>query len=167
MRTLELVYDPENLSRAWRWILSNPDAAYKNLFRSAYLNYSVADASLLDDLRDRLHRGVYEPEAACKIYQPKPSGLLRQMTLLTIEDQVVYQAMINVIADRLRPRVQSRYNNEVFGHVLAKPDGTWFDQKWQNSYARFNAAARKAHADGFVYAAHFDLTSFYDSLDHG
>jgi hypothetical protein len=89
------------------------------------------------------------------------------ITLLTVEDQVVYQAMVNIVADRLRPKVSGRYNNEVFGNLLAPKSSIWFYQKWQSSYARFNWAARRAFADEYVFAASFDLTAFYDSLDHG
>jgi hypothetical protein len=167
MRTLELVYDLDNLERAWGYLRSNADAAYKNYFRPLYSNYAVADAEHLLDLRDRLKRRVYEPADASKVFQPKPSGLLRPITLLTVEDQIVYQAMVNIIADRLTRKVRDRYNREVFGHLLAPRTGIWFYQKWQSSYARFNWAARRAFADGFVYAARFDLSAFYDSLDHG
>jgi hypothetical protein len=137
MRTLELAYDLDNLERAWGYLRSNADAAYKNYFRSLYLNYAVADADHLLDLRDRLKRGVYEPADACKVFQPKPSGLLRPITLLTVEDQIVYQAMVNIIADRLHPKVRGRYNRDVFGHLLAPRTGIWFYQKWQSSYARW------------------------------
>jgi len=157
----------KNLQRAWGYIRSNPDAAYKNYFRSLYSNYAVADTDHLPDLRDRLKRGVYEPTDACKVFQPKPSGVLRPITLLTVEDQIVYQAMVIIIGDRLYPKVKSRYNREVFGHLLAPRSSIWFYQKWKSSYARFNWAARRAFEDGFVYAACFDLTAFYDSLDHG
>ncbi len=167
MRTLEHVYHPDNLARAWRWVRGNPEAGYKHFLRSLYLNYSVADVAQLDDLRDRLQRGVYEPAPACKIFQPKPSGLLRPITLLTVEDQIAYQAMINVVAERLHPKVKHRYGNEVFGHLLAGKTSIWFYKKWQACYASFNAAARRCFNDGFVYAARFDLTAFYDSLDHG
>jgi hypothetical protein len=57
MRTLEHVYNPDNLARAWQWVRSNPEPGYKNFFRSLYLNYSVADVAQLDDLHDRLQRG--------------------------------------------------------------------------------------------------------------
>lgn len=167
MRTLEHVYHPDNLARAWLWVRSNPEAGYKNFFRSLYLNYSVADAAQLDDLRDRLQRGIYEPAQACKVFQPKPSGLLRPITLLTVEDQIAYQAMINVVAERLHPKVKHRYGKLVFGHLLAGKTSVWFYKKWRTCYANFNAAARRAFEEGFVYAAHFDLAAFYDSLDHG
>jgi hypothetical protein len=56
MSTLKLVYEPTNLDRAWRWILSNPDAAYKGYFRTLYANYGVASAELLRDLGERVRR---------------------------------------------------------------------------------------------------------------
>jgi hypothetical protein len=167
MSNLKLVYDPTNLARAWRWILSNPDPAYKGYFRYPYANYGVASAELLRDLGERLRRGVYEPAPSCKLFLPKPSGVLRPYSLLTVEDQVVYQALVNVVADRLYPRVRRRYRHEVFGHLYAGRSGTWFYQKWQKSYAAFNQAAREAFAAGFCFTAKFDLTAFYDSLDHG
>jgi hypothetical protein len=167
MRTLEQAFHLDNLGRAWLWVRSNPDQSYKNYFRALYRNYAVADIELLADLRDRLRRNVYEPAAACKVFLPKPSGLLRPITLLTVEDQIVYQALVNVIADRLYPRIKDRYNRQIFGHLLAGKASTWFYGKWQDGYARFNRAARRAFQDGFKYAARFDLTAFYDSLDHG
>jgi hypothetical protein len=93
--------------------------------------------------------------------------LLRPITLLTVEDQIAYQAMINVVAERLHPKVKHRYSKEVFGHTLAGKSSIWFYKKWKTCYAGFNAAARRAFEEGFVYAAHFDLAAFYDSLDHG
>ena len=53
MSNLKLVYDLANLDRAWRWILSNPDAAYKGYYRALYANFGVASADLLKDLSER------------------------------------------------------------------------------------------------------------------
>ena len=167
MSNLKLVYDPTNLDRAWNWILSNPDAAYKGYFRTLYANYGVASTELLRDLGDRIRHGVYEPAASCKLFLPKPSGILRPFSLLTVEDQIVYQALVNVVAERLFPKVKHRYRREVFGHLYAGHGATWFYQKWQKSYAAYNNAARHAFVAGFNYTAKFDLTAFYDSLDHG
>src|SRR5262249_24672447 len=89
------------------------------------------------------------------------------LSLLTVEDQVVYQALVNVVAEHLHPKVKHRYRREVFGHLYAGRNATWFYQKWQKTYAAFNEAARGAFAAGFRYTAKFDLTAFYDSLDHG
>ena len=167
MISFNRIYDPDNLQRAWRWIRSNADASYKAYNREIYSCYSIADEALLADLRDRLRRNVYEPEHACKIYFPKSSGILRPYTLLSVEDQIVYQALINVVAELLYPRVRRRYNKEVFGHLYAGKSSVWFYRKWSNGYAKFNSAAREAFDSGYNYTASFDLTACYDSLDHG
>jgi len=167
MGTFELASAPDNLSRAWRWIRSNPDRAYKGYFRRLYRDYAFADTALLADLHDRLRRELYEPAHSCKLHFPKPSGVLRPYTLLTVEDQIAYQAMVNIVAEKLFPKVRSRYLVECFGHLYAGKTGIWFYRKWQDCYRLFNKATRKAVTDGFRYAARFDLTAFYDSLDHG
>ncbi|MEI7837598.1 MAG: RNA-directed DNA polymerase, partial [Planctomycetota bacterium] len=167
MTTWDEVVQPENLRRAWRWVCSNPDARFKDHFRDLYTAYAIADDTLLADLQDRLKRQIYTPTQACKVFLPKPSGVLRPYTLLGVEDQIAYQAMVNVIAERLLPRVRSRYNKEVFGHLYAGKSCMWFYRKWSDGYARFNMAARKAFADGCKITASFDLTACYDSLDHG
>jgi hypothetical protein len=84
-----------------------------------------------------------------------------------VEDQIVYQAAVNLVAEKLHPRVSKRYNKEVFGHLYAGKTSTWFYRKWSDGYKAFNAAATKAFADGLTFTASFDLTAYYDSLDHG
>lgn len=141
--------------------------SYKSYFRPLYQHFAVAEAAFLDDLADRLRRDIYEPEPSCKIFQPKPSGILRPISLLTIEDQIVYQAAVNLIAEKLYPRVVRRYSKQVFGHLYAGKSSIWFYRKWSDGYKAFNEAARQAFADDFIYTASFDLTACYDSLDHG
>ena len=167
MPDLDQFRHPDNLQRAWRWIRSNPDATYKSYFRALYQHFAVAEKALLDDLSDRLRRDIYEPEPSCKIFQPKPSGILRPISLLSVEDQIVYQAAVNLIAEKLYPRVVRRYSKQVFGHLYAGKSSIWFYRKWSDGYKAYNDAARKAYEDGFIYTASFDLTACYDSLDHG
>lgn len=159
-------FDLSNLHRAWRWTLTNTGSLYKNHFRQIYEAYSVADGKLLEDLRQRLKRGIYEPTDACKIYLPKKSGILRPYTLLSIEDQIVYQALVNVVAERLYPSARQRYYKETFGHLYAGKTSKFFYRRWQTGYRKFGSAIREAYNKGFVYRAFFDLTACYDSIDH-
>jgi Reverse transcriptase (RNA-dependent DNA polymerase) len=156
----------ENLQRAWQWIRSNPDRAYKSHFRELYSAYATSDGALLKQLKSRLDRSIFEPSDACKLFLPKPSGILRPYTLLGIEDQIVYQAMTNVVAERLHPRVRAKYNRQVFGHQYAGASSLWFYRKWTDGYKAFNRAAETVFANGYVWTASFDLTAFYDSIDH-
>lgn len=166
MTTINDFLKKDNIYRAWRWIRSNPDATYKSYFRELYSIYAIADEALLDDLRNRLKRGIYEPSHAIKIFFPKPSGILRPYTLLTIQDQIVYQAAMNVIAEKLFPKIRHRYYKDTFGHLYAGKKSIWFYRKWSTGYSKFNNAVRDAFNGGFVYSASFDLTACYDSIDH-
>lgn len=155
-----------NLRRAYRWLLSNPDARYKNLFRDSYAAFAIASAQNIAQLSKDLRDQRYQPTHASKIYLPKGSGLLRPITLLNVDDQIVYQACVNIIADRLKPRTLRRYRKTVFAHLYAGRRSPFFYMKWQDSYRLFASETRRMFATGFRYVANFDLTSFYDTIDH-
>jgi hypothetical protein len=166
MGDLRDLYSLDNVKRAWRWVLSNPDRSYKNHFRDAYAAYSTAELPLLSDLSNRIRRGIFHPESACKIYLPKKSGVLRPYSLLCVDDQIAYQAAVNVCADALYPKARQRYLVQVFGHLYAGRTSNWFYRKWSSGYAAFNLAATSAFNSGYRYTASFDLTACYDSIDH-
>lgn len=166
MDDLSRAWQIENLTRAWKWIRSNPDRIYKSYFRELYSAYATTDEELLSNLRNRLIRGVFVPSDAVKIFFPKPSGILRPYSLLAIEDQIVYQAMANIVAEYLHPHVKSRYNKQIFGHLYAGKRNGWFYRKWSDGYKAFNTSAEDAFKKGYTWTASFDLTAFYDSIDH-
>ncbi|MFA5129739.1 MAG: reverse transcriptase domain-containing protein [Patescibacteria group bacterium] len=159
--------DIDTLRRAWRWIKSNPDARYKKFFSESYSAYSLIEDEVLLDLSRQLKQRIYEPCHSCKIYIPKASGILRPYSLLTVEDQIIYQAFVNIIAEKLHPKVASDYYVSNFGHLYAQKSSIWFYRKWSDGYRKFNEAARDAFNNGLKYSASFDLTACYDSLDHG
>ena len=166
MPTLNEAYQRPNLQRAWRWIRSNPDPLQKRFCGNLYSHFAVADDLIIDHLHGQLSRRMYEPSLACKILMPKKSGILRPYTLLTVEDQIVYQSLVNIIAEHLAPRIRHHYLVHNFGHVYAGTTSAWFYRKWSDGYVAFNQAARKAFNKGLTYTASFDLTACYDSLDH-
>ena len=164
--SLRQAFSEGNLERAWRWTRTNPDAQFKDYFRDIYTAYEVAAKKNLGLLRDALTSDTYQPRPACKLFLPKKSGILRPYSLICVEDQIVYQALVNIIAERLPKSAQRRYLVEVFGHLYAGKRSHLFYRKWQRSYRQFSDAIREAHSSGFVYGASFDLTAFYDSIDH-
>lgn len=157
-----------NVKRAWNWLKSNPDRTIKDGYgmRGSYHNFTVVEESFLNEVVSDLRVGTYNPTPACKVYLPKPSGGLRPYTLLTVKDQVVYQALLNVIAEQLLPKVKSRYYDKVFGNLYAGEKSVWFYKKWKTGYKKFSDAARSAFESGKVFMASFDLVACYDSIDH-
>lgn len=166
MSTLDKIFDLANLRRAYRWIMSNPDAQYKSYFRDSYDAFAIASDTHLRWIRKEGLLERYQATHASKLLLPKPSGTLRPITLLTVEDQVVYQACVNVIADALRRRTLRRYEKRVFAHLYAGKSSQFFYKRWQVSYRKFGQKIRTSFDDGYTWLADFDLASFYDSIDH-
>lgn len=156
----------DNLRRAYRWTQSNPDASYKGYFRDAYTAYAASSDNNLRRLRKHLLRRAYEPGHASKVYLPKPSGILRPYTLLTVNDQIVYQACVNIVAEYLKAKVRKRYLKTTFGHLYAGKSSQFFYLKWQKGYRAYSDAVVDYVKKRFSYVANFDLAAFYDSIDH-
>ena len=166
MTDLNKVFDLANLRRAYRWTMSNPDAAYKSYFRDSYDAFAIASDTHLKWIRSEGLKDRYEASHASKILLPKPSGILRPIALLKVEDQIVYQAIVNIIAEELKKKTKSRYDRRVFAHLYAGKSSQFFNIKWQNSYKKFGQRLRDGHSRGYTFIANFDLASFYDSIDH-
>jgi hypothetical protein len=156
-----------NLELAWLRVQTTTERIYREYFRPIYRAFGIGATAHLEVLRDSLIQGYYEPKPAIKVFFPKASGLQRVYTLLSVEDHVAYQAIANVIADKLHRRVQSRYLQSVFGHIYAGPGNRYFYRDWRRSYTSYTGAMRRAFKDGYEFAASFDLTACYDSIDHG
>jgi hypothetical protein len=160
------VYDQSNLTRAYRWILSNPDPFYKSHFRDAYSDYALSSDANLKFLKRQISQERYTPTQASKLYLPKTSGILRPLSLLTVNDQITYQAIANVVAEAIYRRTRKRYRANVFQHLYAGKSSRFFYLKWQDSYRAYASSVRANYHAGYQYVASFDLTAFYDTIDH-
>ena len=163
---LKRTYSIENLQKAWQWIKSNPEPQYKNYFREIYTAYAIAEDSYLKSLQKRLSNETYIPSSTTKLFIPKPSGILRPITLLSVEDQIVYQAFANQLACKLSRRISKNYFKKIFGHIFAGKQSTWFYMDWRSCFHKFNDAVVNTIKSGNKFAASFDLTACYDSIDH-
>jgi retron-type reverse transcriptase len=166
MTDIENVFDLKNLRRAYRWMMSNTDSQYKSYFRDSYEAFAIASDTHLKWIRQEGLKERYQVTHASKVLVPKLSGILRPITLLTVEDQIVYQACVNLIADALKRKTGRRYGKRVFAHLYAGKSSPFFYMQWQSSYRKFSAKIRDAFDNGYKFVADFDLTSFYDSIDH-
>jgi retron-type reverse transcriptase len=146
--------------------MSNPDAQYKSYFRDSYDAFAIASDTHLQWIRREGLKERYQASHASKLLLPKPSGTLRPITLLTVEDQIVYQACVNLIADTLKSNTRQRYEKRVFAHLYAGKSSPFFYLQWQRSYRKFGNKIEQAFNEGNRYVANFDLASFYDSIDH-
>lgn len=73
---------------------------------------------------------------------------------------------MNAIAHQLHRRTKHRYLKRIFANLYAGKSAKFFYRRWQDGYRDFGRKIRKLHGEGFIYVANFDLTAFYDSIDH-
>ena len=157
----------ELLAIAWRWVKSNSEANFKAYCRERYSVFELGSSALLHELGEQLLASRYVPEGPEKIFVRKPAGMLRPLTVLTVRDQIVYQALAIPIAEALYRKVFSRYGETTFGHQYSgSRNSLFFYNNWRNGYRAYNMASRNAHRAGYRYLVTFDLTACYDSIDH-
>lgn len=108
----------------------------------------------------------YGPLTDHKVYVPKPSTTLRTMSLMAVPDLIVYQALVNVIADFSHPHLVNHEDQHVLGNLYAGTGSRWMLKKWKIHYTRFIERIEKIYADGNSWIASTDIVAFYDTIDH-
>ena len=156
-----------NLKLAWRRINTGLNLQYKRFFRESYLVYESGINQHLKQLHKDLEAKAWRPTHATRLYVPKPSGLQRPLSLLGIEDQILLQAIANLFAKKLYDKRHSVSLKSVFSNILSKPKGSiFFTDRWQIAYRAFQNSCEKAFNEGYVWAADFDLSAYYDTISH-
>ncbi|MBN1975066.1 MAG: hypothetical protein JW787_15600 [Sedimentisphaerales bacterium] len=118
-------------------------------------------------MHKKLHSKVWLPNHSIRIFLPKPSGLQRPISLLNIEDQILLQAISNGFAKKLRTKRKSVELETVFSNKLAEnTDSIFFTERWQITYRAFQDKCIEYFDKGFRWAAHFDLSAYYDTISH-
>lgn len=156
----------KNLLLAWRRITSSSDARYKTIFRHILEAYELSFDKNIEDLQRRLTNGEYVAQPPIRFYVPKPSGLQRPITLLPIEDQIVYQALANLFAEKVREKRNKLARKYVYSNKLGKKDSPFFLEKWQLGYSQLKRNLKTKFKDGYVWIATFDISAFYDTIPH-
>ncbi|MDA2923351.1 RNA-directed DNA polymerase [Acidobacteria bacterium AH-259-L09] len=156
-----------NLQLAWRRITTGQNLHYKRYFRDLYRSYELALNANLRDLHLRLKGGSFQANEPTRIYLPKPSGLQRPLTLLSLEDQILLQATAQIFAKKLGERRRPLELKYVFSNVPNKErDSIFFFTSWRDTYRRFSQVVERNFIKGFVWIANFDLAAFYDTISH-
>ena len=81
-------------------------------------------------------------------------------------DQIVYQALMNRIANTVRDLLKTNARRKSFSHILSGMRSHSFYQPWNVGYRQFTGKIIDAHKNGLTYVGTFDLLSCYDTIDH-
>ena len=163
----ESLISTQNLKLAWRRINTGRNLQYKRFFRESYLVYEGAIDERIKELHKALKVKAWQPHHATRLYLPKPSGLQRPLSLLDIEDQIIFQAIANMFAKKLYKKRQRVELETVFSNRLAsQKDSIFFIERWQTTYRIFQEKCTEAFNQGHKWSAHFDLAAYYDTISH-
>jgi len=167
MATLNQLAKIENLHLAWNRILSAGNGKYKKYFRDMYNTYDLSLDENLKHLNERIIGGSYKPQPPVMIYEPKSSGLVRPISLMTIEDQIILQAIANLYANKFSEERLLHEGKTVFSNILDRSQNSiFFFKKWIDSYNDFQLQSQNLFLAGSVWMMDFDLAAFYDSICH-
>jgi hypothetical protein len=156
----------QNLQLAFDRVIRGSNRDYKQFFRHLYPSYTLAAPALLQSLSQALRNGTYTPTRSTLVYQPKKTGVLRPLALLTLEDQIVYQALVNRLADKLQADHDKHALGRRFGALYAGKGSPFFFRSWKVAYGKYNQAIVAAFKGGRDWVAEFDLVACYELIDH-
>ncbi len=166
MITMTSLIAKRNLKLAWLRISTGRNLQHKRFFRHLYGAYEAGLDANLSLLHEKLSGG-WKATPPIRIYLPKPSGLLRPLTLLSLEDQIVLQAVANKVASHLFQRRKKVERRLVFSNCLeSNVNSIFFLQDWRSTYSGFKAKLETHLKSGNRWIAHFDLAAFYETISH-
>ena len=149
--------------------------ANRNTYKELYYEDLKIFGLCLDEnikiLLNELRQEIFNPESSYKIFVPKKNNLVRPLSLLKFIDLLVYQGIINVIADVVADVVSPYYNNIVFGNVYhtskeSAKNRIFFFKPWKQQWKAFEEKAESYYKSNYNILAEFDIASFFDTIDH-
>ena len=155
-----------NLDLAWARITTATNMQHKRMFRHLYHAYEPGRKPNLGLLHEKL-QGAWKPTSPIRLYMPKASKLLRPLSLLSLDDQIVLQAIANKVAEQTAARRAAVERNVVFSNCLnPDPRSIFFLQDWRRTYGGFSTRLGRHLMAGNHWIAHFDLAAFYETISH-
>jgi retron-type reverse transcriptase len=120
----------------------------------------------LEILRQSIIHKTFEPSPPEIKYFPKQSQTLRPMAVLPTKDRVVFQAIVNVVAEFGRSTLSLVANRQSFANVLRPPEIIQMFSPWKEQYSAFQAKYGELIDEGNTWVVETDIAAFYETIDH-
>jgi hypothetical protein len=120
----------------------------------------------LEILGESVRNRTFQPSFPEIKFFPKPSLTLRPMAILPIKDRIVYQAIANVIAEKLRSQISIVSNRQSFANVLKPQKSIPPFEPWKVQYNNFQNEFGKLVEQDCTWIVETDVAAFYETIDH-
>ena len=147
-KLLEAILASDNLRRAWVQVKANAGAAGMD-------GMNIADFPKFwqkhhQHILQAIEAGKYTPAPVRRVYIPKPNGDQRPLSIPTVLDRVIQQA----IAQKLSLFFEEGFSEHSYGF---RPE--------RNTHQAIKAIQHNAQ-QGYNYVVDCDLKSFFDTVNH-
>ena len=131
----------------------------------------------INRLSAKLLNNTFKPSRPPKFFRPKPNGMQRTITILLVEDALVYQAIANSIASKNYDSL-TKNTAYIFGSVLNEEvkEGIallnnndaefYFFKSYLSLYKEFSNKVNELIEQGLKFKLETDITGFFDSIPH-
>ncbi len=123
------------------------------------LIYKYGSDDLIELLKKKLNNGSFECSLPLTLDVPKRSLLSRPGSILLPLDRLLYQVMIDLIAQKVEDNIDREH---VFSNVYE--DTVEMFENQSNSYTKFKDNIQK-NAELYKFCLHIDITSYFDSIN--
>lgn len=161
----------ENFELAFKRLQTSPRNIYKDIYFEDTKIFGLLLKNNIESLIYEIKQRIYKPQKSHKIFIPKKNNLVRPLSLLHFRDLLVYQSIINIIADSVYDTIAPYYNNILFGNAYWTSEASYENSKfflkpWKKQWKNFETATKKHYENGYNYLSEFDIASFFDTIDH-
>jgi len=158
------LYSIDNLQLAFKRLQTAQDRIYKSYYRDLFIAYEISKDENLKNLSFRLKGHSFNPKEPVRVYLPKSSGLQRTISILNLDDIIVYQAMANVLFDKFIKDRELVEDKTVFSNVFNEKESIYFFRDWKESYKKFKEKIKYFYKNKLRWVAHFDLAAYFDTI---
>jgi retron-type reverse transcriptase len=172
----EKCFSNKALRLAWERVNASVGSDSKDHFGISVFRTNLHER--LAELGTKMDSRKYEPQRPFKYFVPKRSGTQRTLTVLNIEDAIIFQAIGNHIAEYMFEELQET-KLSVFGSVLnsdvqkgenildEEVDDYYFFEYYVNLYNRFLEGINDTLDSGKItHILETDITGFFDTIPH-
>ena len=145
---IDKVWNWRNLNDAWRKVKQNRGAGGIDEVSIEEFEWNLEQN--LNEIQRLLKQDRYVPKPVKRVYIPKPDGRQRPLSIPTIRDRVVQQALKNVI----EPIFETEFSDSSFGYRPGKNAKQAIER------------IEEVRDEGHEWVVDADIKAFFDTVNH-
>lgn len=149
-------------SRGEKWF-TRKTASIDVFHKRQVLEFNLNEKKRLDFITKKIQCKTYEPAKGDIYYQPKSNNGLRPMVVLSCDDLIYYQSIINVLVELFSDEFTSLSDRFIYGNIPLPFNSNEIIKPYLTQYKSFVQQIKKKQDDNFI-IGETDITSFYEEI---